>query len=105
VDCSPAVAGEGVKAIVPGLESETMSYHRIGWRGVRRLRERGDTLLLDGPHEGALRVRLRPEDEARCGGPALVRRGAGGRMVGGLYPLYRRAALLRAAAAARRGAA
>ncbi len=42
-----------------------MSYHRIGWRGVRRLRERADPLLLDSPREGAKRVLLRPEDEAR----------------------------------------
>lgn len=78
-----------VKTVVPGLESETMSYHRIGWRGVRRLRERGDPLLLDGPREGAERVRLRPEDEARCGGPAWLDTAAVDRMVGEVYPLYR----------------
>jgi hypothetical protein len=70
VDCSPAGSPvRVVKTIVPGLESETMSYHRIGWRGVRRLRERGDTLLLDGPHEGALRVRLRPRTRRRPAAP------------------------------------
>lgn len=78
-----------VKAIVPGLESETMSYHCIGWRGVRRLRERNDPLLVDGPHEGAKRVRLRPEDEARCGGPAWLDTAAVDSMVGHVYPLYR----------------
>jgi ribosomal protein S12 methylthiotransferase accessory factor len=78
-----------VKTVVPGLESETMSYHRIGWRGVRRLRERGDPLLLDAPREGAERVRLRPEDEARCGGPAWFDTAAADRMVGKVYPLYR----------------
>ncbi|TDH61010.1 hypothetical protein E2C06_19285 [Dankookia rubra] len=90
VDCSPA---EGrvkvVKAIVPGLESETMSYHRIGWRGVRRLRARHDPLLLDAPREGARRVRLRPEDEARAGGPAWFDARLADQLVGKLYPLYR----------------
>jgi thiazole/oxazole-forming peptide maturase SagD family component len=78
-----------VKTVVPGLESETMSYHRIGWRGVRRLRERNDPLLLDGPHEGAARVLLRPEDEARCGGPAWLDVAAVDGMVDKVYPLYR----------------
>jgi ribosomal protein S12 methylthiotransferase accessory factor len=90
VDCSPA---EGpvkvVKTIVPGLESETMSYHRIGWRGVRRLRARRDPLLLDAPREGAARVRLRPGDEARAGGPAWFDVALAQRLVGKLYPLYR----------------
>lgn len=90
VDCSPA---EGpvkvVKVIVPGLESETMSYHRIGWRGVRRLRARHDRLLLDAPREGAMRVRLRPEDEACVGGPAWFDAQLADRLVGKLYPLYR----------------
>jgi ribosomal protein S12 methylthiotransferase accessory factor len=78
-----------VKTIVPGLESETMSYRRIGWRGVRRLRNRADPLLLDAPREGALRVRLRPEDEARAGGPAWFDAALADQMVAGLYALYR----------------
>ncbi|TCZ64945.1 YcaO-like family protein [Roseicella aquatilis] len=90
VDCSPAGSPvKVVKTIVPGLESETMSYHRIGWRGVRRLRRRGDPLLLDAPREGARRVLLRPEDEARAGGPAWFDAALADRMTQGLYPLYR----------------
>lgn len=90
VECSPAGSPvKVVKVIVPGLESETMSYHRIGWRGVRRLRERGDALLLDGPAEGAARVVLRPEDEAKAGGPAWFDAALADRLVGGMYPLYR----------------
>jgi YcaO-like protein with predicted kinase domain len=90
VDASPAGSPvKAVKVIVPGLESETMSYHRIGWRGVRRLRERDDPLVLDAPREGARRVRLRPEDEARASGPAWFDAALADRMVGGLYPLYR----------------
>jgi thiazole/oxazole-forming peptide maturase SagD family component len=90
VDVSPPDSPvKVVKAIVPGLEAETMSYHRIGWRGVRRLRERNDPLLLDGPHEGAERVLLRPEDEARCGGGAWLDTAAVDSMVDKVYPLYR----------------
>jgi len=90
VDCSPADhAVRVVKVIVPGLESETMSYHRIGWRGVRRLRDRGDPLVLDAARDGAGRVLLRPEDEARAGGPAWFDIALADRIVGQLYPMYR----------------
>ncbi|MFL1461589.1 YcaO-like family protein [Roseococcus sp. DSY-14] len=90
VDCSPpGGAVRVVKAIVPGLECETMSYGRLGWRGVRRLRARRDPLLLDAPAPGALRVRLRPEDEDRCGGPAWWDAAAAERLVAPLFPLYR----------------
>ena len=90
VDCSPDRGPVTVaRVIVPGLESETMSYHRIGWRGVRRLRARDDALILDAPRDGAERVLLRPEDEARCGGPAWFDSALADRLVGDLYPLYR----------------
>ncbi len=108
VDVSPpGTPVKAVKTIVPGLESETMSYHRIGWRGVRRLRERADLLLLDSPREGAKRVLLRPEDEARCGGPAWLDTAAVGRAVGRVYPLSRESGSFSAQLllAQRRGAA
>ena len=90
VDCSPADSPvRVVRAIVPGLESETMSYHRIGWRGVARLRARGDALVLDAPGAGAERVRLRLDDEARCGGAAWLDVALVGRLTAELYPLYR----------------
>ena len=66
-----------------------MSYHRMGWRGVARLRARGDALVLDAPHAGALRVRLRPEDEAICGGPAWLDIDRVASLTAQLYPLYR----------------
>ena len=44
-----------VKALVPGLEVETMSYGRIGERGVRRLLERGDPLVAVGSGRPASR--------------------------------------------------
>jgi len=79
-----------VKAVVPGLEVETMSYHRIGERGVRKLIERGSTLAgLGAPPPGAAPVRLTPEAEARLGGPAWLDVAAVDRIVGALYPLYR----------------
>ena len=90
VDCSPpGDAVRVVKVIVPGLESETMSFHRIGWRGVQRLRARRDELLLDAPREGALHVRLLAADEARAGGPAWFNVALADQLVGGLYPMYR----------------
>ena len=90
VDCSPpGGAVRVVKVVVPGLEVETMSYHRIGWRGVARLRGRNDPLLLDAPRKGAKRVLLRPEDEARAGGPAWFNAALAEQLVGDLYPLYR----------------
>ncbi|WP_426954650.1 YcaO-like family protein [Muricoccus radiodurans] len=90
VDCSPPGGGvRVVKVIVPGLESETMSYHRIGWRGVRRLRDRDDPLVVGAPKDGAKRVLLRPEDEERAGGPAWFDAALADRIVGSLYPMYR----------------
>ncbi|MGF1528392.1 MAG: YcaO-like family protein, partial [Candidatus Competibacterales bacterium] len=60
-----------VKAIVPGLEGETLSYYRMGERGVRRLVERAvDFVGLGDPPAGALPVRLTPQAEGRFGGPA-----------------------------------
>ena len=90
VDCSPPGGGvRVVKVVVPGLEIETMSYHRIGWRGVRRLRQRNDPLVLDAPRAGAKPVLLRPQDAARAGGPAWFDGALADRLVGSLYPLYR----------------
>ena len=90
VDCSaPGSPVNVTKAIVPGLESETMSYRRIGWRGVQRLRARRDQLILDAPRVGALRVRLRPQDEARAGGPAWFDAELADRLAEPIYPLYR----------------
>lgn len=90
VDCSPPDSPvKVVRVIVPGLETETMSYGRIGWRGVVRLRRRGDPLLLDAPRAGARRVALRPEDEERAGGPAWFDAELAAALVDRLYPLYR----------------
>ena len=90
VDCSPSVGPvKAVKVVVPGLECETMSYGRIGWRGVERLRARGDALILNRAGDHGHRVLLRPEDEERAGGPAWLDVMLADRIVGSLYPLYR----------------
>jgi thiazole/oxazole-forming peptide maturase SagD family component len=91
VDLSPA--GEdgprAVKAVVPGLEVETMSYGRIGARNLRRLLDHGSDLVRVGerPEEGA-RILL-PEREESELGPAWLDRAAVQRTLGPLYPLYR----------------
>lgn len=92
VDCSPPGSPvRAVKVVVPGLESETMSYHRIGWRGVARLRAREDALISDRPATGFAPVRMRAEDAARAGGEAFLDVGAIDRRVEAVYPLYREA--------------
>ncbi len=90
VDCSPpGQPVRAVKVVVPGLESETMSYHRIGWRGVARLRARDDALIADRPGDGYRPVRLRPEDAARAGGEAWLDTRTIDARVDRVYPLYR----------------
>ena len=79
-----------VKAFVPGLEVETMSYHRIGARGVRKLLERGSPLVgLGEPPAGAAPVRLPAVEAATFAGPPWLDVAEVDRLVGRLYPLYR----------------
>ncbi|WP_320780509.1 YcaO-like family protein [Streptomyces sp. CRN 30] len=95
-----ATGGPGahaVKVLVPGMEVETMSYGRIGERGVRRLMERERLDAGAGPlagvgplpHSGARPVHLTPEGRERLGGPAWFDTDAAQKTVGALYPLYR----------------
>ena len=78
------------KAIVPGLEAETLSYHRIGERGVRRLLAQGSGWIAIGaPRHGMRRVALTAAAEERLGGPAWLDTVAIDAAVGALYPLYR----------------
>lgn len=80
-----------VKAIVPGLEVETVSYGRIGPRNIRRLLERNSDLVHAGegarPERGA-RILLPERHEAELG-PAWLDLDAIERTLGRLYPLYR----------------
>jgi ribosomal protein S12 methylthiotransferase accessory factor len=87
-----------VKAIVAGLEVETMSYNRIGRRNLRRLLERGKRepkfagLVgigdADKPAD-ALPIHLTAEDKKTVGGAAWLSPLAIERAVGKLYALYR----------------
>lgn len=91
VELQPSV-GDAIaaKILVPGLEVETMSYGRIGERGVRRLLERDEPLVTVGADPGGwARVHLTVEAEERLGGPAWFDRAGASRRVGALYPLYR----------------
>lgn len=108
---APGEGAVAAKVIVPGLEVETMSYGRIGARGVAKLLDRdgadggGDEVgggLVGGdevggglvglgapPHAGAAPVVLTAEGRERLGGDAWLDLVAVTRTVGPLYPLYR----------------
>jgi ribosomal protein S12 methylthiotransferase accessory factor len=91
VELQPSV-GDAVaaKVLVTGLEVETMSYGRIGERGVRRLVEADEGLAVVGADPGGwARVHLTPAAEERLGGPAWFDRAGADRRVGALYALYR----------------
>ena len=77
------------KVIVPGLEMELGSYHRLGARGVQRLLDRSDELINRQPGPGKRRVRLTAEQEERLGGPCWLDTEQLDRKVAPLYPLYR----------------
>jgi ribosomal protein S12 methylthiotransferase accessory factor len=93
VVATPAPGGGAhvARAVVPGLEVETLSYLRIGERVLTRLLERGSPLVGRGaPREpGQLAVALTAEATERVGGPAWLSRPAVEAAVGELYPLYR----------------
>lgn len=80
-----------VRAVVPGLEVETLSYLRLGERVLRRLLERGSPLVGLGAPTSAdqLPVRLTAAATERVGGPAWLDRAEVAATVGDLYPLYR----------------
>jgi ribosomal protein S12 methylthiotransferase accessory factor len=80
-----------VKAIVPGLEVETMSYGRIGPRNLRRLLDRDSVLVISGDagsRPAARRILLTPEMESEMG-PAWLDYEAVERTVANFYALYR----------------
>ena len=89
-----------VKLIVPGMEVETMSYYRIGERGVVKLRE-VDSPLVTFAHEneGQRPVRLTPEAVERLGGQPYFDTRRADEIVGPLYPVYREPEAHHAAAA------
>ena len=90
--CDYAPPGGGYacgKVIAPGLEVETMSYHRIGARNAEKLIARDHPLIRFGEPTDTLKpIRLTPQDEARLGRP-LFDTALADAIVGPLYPLYR----------------
>ena len=90
--CDYAPPGGGLacgKVIAPGLEVETMSYHRIGERNAAKLIARDHPLIRFGEPTDTLKpVRLTPEAEARLGRP-LFDTALADAIVGPLYSLYR----------------
>jgi ribosomal protein S12 methylthiotransferase accessory factor len=80
-----------VKAIVPGLEVETMTYHRVGPRNLQRLFAMDADFAGRGapPEEGAHRVPMTAEDEAQIGGPAWFSPAGAEAALGAYYGLYR----------------
>lgn len=91
VDMSPDDAGVAVaRAIVPGMEVETMSYARIGERNAAKLLARDLGLVGFGPFTDARRpVRLTDAAVARLGGTPWFDIERAAELVGPLYPLYR----------------
>ena len=86
LDCTPGGAAgvAACKAIVPAMEVETMTYHRVGRRNIDRLARRGFGFVGYGdPPTGADRVLL-PDDT-----PAWMDRAKLDAQVGDLYCLYR----------------
>ena len=85
VDLSPpGVPCHAVKAISPQMEVETVTYHRVGPRNLRRLVDRGyDFVGYGEPVDGALPVLL-PD-----GGRAWLHPGRTEALLGPLYGLYR----------------
>lgn len=79
------------KVIVPGIEMELGSYHRLGARGVQRLLDRSDELISQRSGPGKQRVRLTAEQEAQLGGAFWLDTEKLDRKVDPLYPLYREA--------------
>ncbi|RPF71187.1 YcaO-like family protein [Aurantiacibacter spongiae] len=88
-----------VKLIVPGMEVETMSYYRIGERGVAKLMAMDSELVGFVPGPGKEPVRLTPEAVERLGGQPYFDTALAERIVGPLYPLYREPEAHHAAAA------
>jgi ribosomal protein S12 methylthiotransferase accessory factor len=94
-----------VKLIVPGMEVETMSYYRIGERGVVKLLDLDSPLVtFEQVHQGQQPVRLTPEAVERLGGRPFFDTRLADEIVGPLYPIYREPEAHHAAARNRRAA-
>ena len=77
------------RVVVPGIEMELGSYHRIGARGVQRLLDRQDPLINRTSGSGKQRVMLTAEQEETLGGQFWLDTEKLDQQVAALYPLYR----------------
>lgn len=77
------------KSIVPGIEMEFGSYHRIGYRGVQRLLDRDDQLVSRQVGLGKKRILLPKDKEEALGGPFWLDVQKLDSIIAPLYPLYR----------------
>lgn len=86
-DCTPPDSPATIlRAVVPGLEVETMTYERIGTRNLKRLLDRQSPIVGEGPPpDGAKPIRLTGKNDGRFWFSSVQKE----RIVGALYPLYR----------------
>ncbi len=79
-----------VQLIVPLMEMELGSYHRIGYRGVKRLLEDDPFHLLSHVSEpGTALIHLTEAQNRECGGPCYLHTARLDAIVDPLYVLYR----------------
>lgn len=79
-----------VKVVVPGIEMEFGSYHRIGYRGVQRLlADDPFGLLHRSSAPGRALIRLTAAKDAELGGPFFLDTARLDRIIDPLYGLYR----------------
>lgn len=91
-DGSPRISNgpKVVKVIAPGLEGETLSYWRIGYRGAKRLLADKSCLVTQGlPQAQQLLIPMPLSKEAALGGPVYLKIPELERILNGHYPLYR----------------
>lgn len=79
-----------IKALAPGLEGETLSYWRIGVRGVNRLLAQQSMLVTQSPPRPQdLQVSLTVAAQESLGGPVYFRTAEWEKILSSHYPLYR----------------
>ncbi|UZO79264.1 YcaO-like family protein [Aquimarina sp. ERC-38] len=77
------------KVVIPGIEMELGSYHRIGYRGIKRLLEENSELISNTPGEGKLQILVSQEQQIALGQPYFLEVNKLDEIIDPLYPLYR----------------
>lgn len=91
-DASPvgSHAPHVVKVIAPSLEGETMSYFRLGLRGVTKLLTRHSSLVTQKiEHPMTFEIPLRQCDQEKLNGPVYFNFQEWEKIITNHYPLYR----------------